>query len=249
MNQNISYTYLIGWKSQDKWYYGVRYSSKCHPNDLWKKYFTSSKKVKSFRENHGEPDIIEIRKTFLDPKKAKLWEERVLRRMKVSKKDQWLNLREDTWKGVVITDDIRNKMSIKAKGNSKTKGYTNEFRLKNGYKLIPGKPKGSKEKEETKIKKSISKTGKVTVLDLQGNCFSVSCDDERYLRGDLTPVNRGVKWKMSDEGKKNISLSCKNREIFYCGECDRNITGKMNWNRHILSNKHLFQSLKTSGIG
>jgi len=241
MEKNISYTYLIGWKNQNKWYYGVRYSSKCHPNDLWKKYFTSSKQVKLFRQEFGEPDIIEVRKTFEDSKLAKFWEERVLKRMKVAKNNKWLNLREDTWKGVVITEEIKNKMSEKAKGKSKTKGYTNEFRLKNGYKLIPGKPKGSKEKEETRIKKSISKTGKVTVFDNQGNCFRVSCDDERYLNGDLIAVNKGVKWKMSEEGKKNISLACKNRETFYCISCNRNITGKMNWDRHLKSNKHLSQ--------
>jgi hypothetical protein len=241
MEENISYTYLIGWKNQNKWYYGVRYSSKCHPNDLWKKYFTSSKKVKLFRQQFGEPDVIQVRRTFENSKKAKFWEEKVLKRMNVSKNDKWLNLRENTWKGVVITEEIRNKMSEKAKGKSKTKGYTNEFRLKNGYKLIPGKPKGSKEKEETRIKKSVSKTGKVTVFDGQGNSFSVSCNDERYLRGDLIPVNKGVKWKMSDEGKKNISFACKNREVFYCEKCDRNITGKMNWDRHLKSNKHLSQ--------
>jgi hypothetical protein len=239
MEQNISYTYLIGWKNHNKWYYGVRYSSKCNPNDLWKNYFTSSKEVKLFRQNYGEPDIIEVRKTFDNSIKAKIWEEKVLRRMSVSKNDKWLNVRENTWKGVVITDEIRNKMSLKAKGKSKTKGYTNEFRLKNGYKIIPGKPKGTKEKEETRIKKSISKTGKVTVRDNTGNCYRISCDDEQYLSGKLTPVNKGVKWEMSEEGKKNISLACKNRQTFHCGTCDRKITGKMNWDRHLKSNKHL----------
>jgi hypothetical protein len=242
MEQNISYTYLIGWKNHNKWYYGVRYSSKCNPNDLWKKYFTSSKEVKLFRQNYGEPDIIQVRKTFDNSIKAKIWEEKVLRRMSVSKNDKWLNVREDTWKGVVITDDIRNKMSLKAKGKSKTKGYTNEYRLQNGYKLIPGKPKGAKEKEETRIKKSLSKTGKVTVKDNNGNSFRISCNDERYLSGKLTPVNKGVKWKMSEEGKKNISLACKNRQTFYCETCDRKITGKMNWDRHLKSNKHLSQT-------
>jgi hypothetical protein len=241
MEENISYTYLIGWKKHNKWYYGVRYSSKCNPNDLWKKYFTSSKVVKLFREVYGEPDVIQIRKTFNEPTKAKLWEQKVLKRMCVSSNDKWLNLREDTWNGVVMTNETRDKISKKSKGNTRTKGYTNEFRMKNGYKLIPGKPKGSKEKQETRLKKSISKTGKVTVFDKNSNTFNVSCTDEKYLSGEYTPVNKGVKWTMSEEGKKNISLSCKNREIFYCVVCDRNIKGKMNWNRHIDSTKHLSQ--------
>ena len=68
---NIPYTYLIGWSKLNKYYYGVRYAKNCHPSDLWTKYFTSSKYVKQFREENGEPDIIEIRKTFSNIKEIK----------------------------------------------------------------------------------------------------------------------------------------------------------------------------------
>ena len=89
---NIPYTYLIGWKQQNKWYYGIRYAKNCNPNDLWKKYFTSSIHVKRMREIYGDPDVIEIRKTFSCSKKAKKWEDKVLSRLKVNSKDKWLNL-------------------------------------------------------------------------------------------------------------------------------------------------------------
>jgi hypothetical protein len=88
------YTYLIGWTSHNKWYYGVRYSSKCHPSDLWVTYFTSSKRVQEMREQCGEPDIIQVRKTFSTPKSAVLWEERVLKRMQVKSDDKFLNSHE-----------------------------------------------------------------------------------------------------------------------------------------------------------
>jgi ribosomal protein L37AE/L43A len=87
----MNYTYLIGWSKYDKWYYGVRYSKYAHPSDLWKTYFTSSQYVKEFREKHGEPDIIQIRKTFNDAKSAKDWENRVLKRMNVTSNNKWLN--------------------------------------------------------------------------------------------------------------------------------------------------------------
>ena len=29
------YTYLIGWKDQEKYYYGVRFAKGCEPKDLW----------------------------------------------------------------------------------------------------------------------------------------------------------------------------------------------------------------------
>lgn len=85
------YTYLIGWSKINKWYYGVRYSQKCMPSDLWVTYFTSSKIVKQLRLDHGEPDIIQVRKTFDCQHKALRWESSVLRKMNVLVEEKWLN--------------------------------------------------------------------------------------------------------------------------------------------------------------
>lgn len=70
---------------------GVRYARGCHPSDFWVKYFTSSSKIKTLRNNIGDPDIIEIRRTFQTKEEALSWEERVLRRCKVLKDEKWLN--------------------------------------------------------------------------------------------------------------------------------------------------------------
>lgn len=85
------YTYLIGWSKLNKFYYGVRFSKNCDPSDFWKKYFTSSFYVLEFRKLHGEPDILQIRKIFDSPKKAIKWEHKVLRRLKASNNEKWLN--------------------------------------------------------------------------------------------------------------------------------------------------------------
>lgn len=85
------YTYLIGWSQHNKFYYGVRFAAGCTPKDLWVSYFTSSKHVQIFREKHGEPDIIQIRKTFLNATQAKIWEENVLRKMNVILDKRFLN--------------------------------------------------------------------------------------------------------------------------------------------------------------
>ena len=90
-HQRIPYTYLVGWSYLDMWYYGVRYAKNCHPSDLWTRYFTSSKLVASLRRKYGEPDIIKVRKTFCDPKDAIIWEQKVLRRLNVTKSCKWLN--------------------------------------------------------------------------------------------------------------------------------------------------------------
>lgn len=92
MNIYTPYTYLIGWSEHQIYYYGVRFAKKCHPTDLWKTYYTSSKYVKAFRKEHGEPDIIQIRKKFRCPEKAKLWEGAVLKKMNVKNRQDFLNV-------------------------------------------------------------------------------------------------------------------------------------------------------------
>lgn len=92
MQQNhIPYCYYIGWSKENKHYYGVKYGRDANPSTFWTKYFTSSKYVKSMREKHGEPDAIKVRKTFNTAVEAVLWEEKVIRRMDLAKRDEWLN--------------------------------------------------------------------------------------------------------------------------------------------------------------
>lgn len=88
------YTYLIGWTARNLWYYGVRFRKNCSPEDLWTKYFTSSVHVKRAREEHGEPDVIQVRRVFSSPEDARVFEHRVLRRMKVRLDERFLNRNE-----------------------------------------------------------------------------------------------------------------------------------------------------------
>lgn len=85
------YTYLIGWPEHNTWYYGVRYANGCNPSDLWNPYTTSSDHVANFVAEHGDPPVRQIRHTFETAMHARIWEERVLKRMKVVGSDKWLN--------------------------------------------------------------------------------------------------------------------------------------------------------------
>ena len=87
----MNYTYLIGWSQQNQYYYGVRYSKHADPKELWTTYFTSSRHVANFRKIYGEPDIVEIRKEFLDSDKAREWECRVLTKLRIPKNPKFLN--------------------------------------------------------------------------------------------------------------------------------------------------------------
>lgn len=93
------YTYLLTWTEQNKSYYGVRhaikaqciYESGCHPDELWVTYKTSSRHVADMVNKYGDPDVIEVRRTFKDAESAQKWEHKVLKRMGVVHKDEWIN--------------------------------------------------------------------------------------------------------------------------------------------------------------
>jgi hypothetical protein len=85
------YTYLIKWTKLGISYYGVRYAQDCNPSDLWNPYKTSSPVVKEFVALHGDPDVIKVRRIFEDKMKARVWEHRVLKKMKVVDSNNWLN--------------------------------------------------------------------------------------------------------------------------------------------------------------
>jgi hypothetical protein len=112
----IPFTYLIGWSKNDQYYYGVRYAIGCRPTDLWESYFTSSDEVGKYVEENGEPDIIQIRKTFDNPETAREWEHKVLRRMRVVKRDDFLNKSAGKNNGFYQrTEEHRKALSEKAK--------------------------------------------------------------------------------------------------------------------------------------
>lgn len=85
------FTYLIGWTALNAYYYGARTAKGCHPKDLWTTYFTSSKYVRQFRLENGEPDIIEVRKVFSKLQYAANWEAKVLRRMHAHVNKKFIN--------------------------------------------------------------------------------------------------------------------------------------------------------------
>ena len=103
LHSHVPYTYRIKWSSTGMNYYGVKTAKNCHPDGFWKTYFTSSKRVYDYIKTHGNPDIIEIRKTFTGPdavNKARQWEIIVLSRLKAPIRQDYLN------KGIPTTVNI-----------------------------------------------------------------------------------------------------------------------------------------------
>lgn len=138
------YTYLIGWSHLNKWYYGVRYAKGCHPSDLWTKYFTSSKQVYNYRNQHGEPNIIKVRRVFDNVDVARKWENRILR--KIYLREEWLNISISA-NGVI---DYKSPKFLNAMREGLIKFWeskSSDYRFKHGQKT-GGKGLGRKQTKE-----------------------------------------------------------------------------------------------------
>ena len=57
MHDRTPFVYSVRNRTTGLFYYGSRYGKGCHPSDLWKTYFTSSKMVELLVETHGKDDF------------------------------------------------------------------------------------------------------------------------------------------------------------------------------------------------
>jgi hypothetical protein len=197
------FTYLIKHIPTGKVYYGLRYAKKCHPSDLWTKYFTSSYDVEKLIEKDGKDAFLfEVRKTFNDAGQAIEWEKRVLRRMKVIQRSDFINRNipgssmfshsEETKeklrkpKPAGFGDKLKgNKHATVTKGVPKTKEHAeNIAKGKKGKAPFKGKdhPRyGKKKSDEELLKMSISMKKKKWMNNGINCAFVEPNDIETYL--------------------------------------------------------------------
>lgn len=153
------YCYLIGWSKLNKFYYGVRYSRKykclhstgCHPDDFWVTYFTSSATVAEFRTLYGEPDIIQIRKTFDTAEAASLWESKVL--VKVLTSDLQHKFINKSYRRSVAggnqSEETKRKISVALKGKKhSTERNLRKSQAPAGCCAMKGVPKSEEHKQK-----------------------------------------------------------------------------------------------------
>lgn len=89
----IPYFYRLYFKPTGQYYVGVQYGKDAHPNNLWDKYFTSSKVVKELIKQFGLSAFsYKITKTFSTGKEATMYERRFLIKVKANRNDKFLNL-------------------------------------------------------------------------------------------------------------------------------------------------------------
>lgn len=203
MNKNInSYTYLIGWSTLNKFYYGVRTAKNCNPKELFVSYFTSSKYVKKFIKQFGNPDIIQIRKTFNDKLKALEWEEKVINRLNMVFRDDFLNcgnggkLFNSIGRTTVINKKTGEQYSISCE-----EYYNNKELYENAFAGERNPWYGKPLPEEIRQKLSNSLTGKKRSEESK----------EKQRNSILGNKNHFYGKTHSDESKKLMSISGKGK--------------------------------------
>lgn len=211
MNTYTPYTYVIRWSHLNISYYGVRFSKSCDPSDLWNTYFTSSKHVTRFRHIHGEPDIIEIRKIFHNKSDALLWEHKVLRRLKVSKNQNYLNKSIGMGhyycdvSGTKQTPEHNKKRSDSRRGQKQSKSCCEKISEKMKNRVVVRNSSGDylqvyvDDPRYTSGELIFSTTGLFCAVDASGNKYHISKTDPRYTSGELVAQSKGRKYIQQSE--------------------------------------------------
>lgn len=228
------YTYLIGWSTLNKYYYGVRTSKKATLADLWVTYFTSSKRVKEIAAKNGPPNVIQIRKIFDTPQAAILWESKVLTRLRVHKKlsDKWINLTNN--RAVFLTSEIKKKIGDYSRGKTYEERYGIELANKlRQQRSKSNKLRGSRSEEtkkkisETRLKRSLDGT-----LPTPWNKNKKIKRPEGWVSPNLGKVawNRGL--SRSEETKNKIKAAHKLLKPLLCPHCGFISKSRGNMTRH-----------------
>lgn len=156
----MPYTYLLTHKPSGRRYYGVRTAHTLAPEeDLWREYFSSSDLVLAIVEAEGRAAFnFEIRKVFTQAEAAVAWETRVLKRMRVKEREDWLNRNDSQappilrgtnngFHGRVHSETTKKTISEKAK----KRWLKNRFR----YAMVHANRRKPKLSDELKRRKSI----------------------------------------------------------------------------------------------
>jgi hypothetical protein len=198
------YTYLLKCLVDNTYYYGVKYEKGCHPDDFFIKYETSSKEVKEKIKKYGKNAFsFEIRKTFDDSEKARLWENKVLRRLKVIERNDFMNKTNNiSIKPMYGSNNAMTRSDvIESFKKSRAKNPTRKASPKEVYDKLSKLFKGKKRPKEVCEKISKALKGYKHSDEFKEKC-----------------KKRAIGVKQSDESKSKKSQSIKGRKRYTDGK-------------------------------
>ncbi len=136
------YTYIIKFTHPEsnkvQYYYGAKYGKDSNPDDLWNKYKTSSKVVKSLLEQYGEECFeATVDKIFSSVEECLEYEHNTLTNLDVYRNDLWLNQSNNKHKYTrFFTQEHKDKISQKSSSFRHTQETKDKISdIKKGVKL------------------------------------------------------------------------------------------------------------------
>ena len=207
MKHYDAYTYIIKCPN-GKSYYGYRSANKVSPeDDLWKVYFTSSKRIKELRMQYDDAEFVaSVDKTFKTAEEAHEYETKFLTENDCVLRDDWLNQHCFPMFapniGMKHTEETKKKMSIAQKG--RTFSEETKKKMSEARKGTPPWNKGKKCPEETKKKISETKMGTPPWNKGKTGIYT----EAAILR--MSEAHKGK--KLSEEHKKKISEGQKGKK-------------------------------------
>lgn len=214
----MPYTYRVKFQKDGTTlhYYGVRYAANAEPSDLGRKYFTSSKTVKNLIKEHGlDCFVFQVRRVFDDAGSAVAWEQKVLRRMRVLQREDWLNQSIGTTHRAAEPRSPEHAQRISS--SLKNRVVSKETREK-----ISESRRGKKLSEETRQKMREQRKGRVYISHIETETTKLVTTDEiqsyldqGWVRGRKFGVKKGPrhtekqreKWSNERKGKKVPAIS------------------------------------------
>jgi hypothetical protein len=255
-NQIAAYTYLIKFMINDKllMYYGVRYGNirlKLTPEeDLFIKYFTSSKDVKNLLALDILPFEIIIHKTFDSINEACQYEVDFLKRVNAMDNNKFLN-HVNTFKNNLAYSTKNRVLSSETK--AKIGESSRKWQSSSEYKEFR-RSQAEARWADPKFKESMGK---------KNDDFFKSEKGKSFIKNHLSQIWKGRKHK--DSTKKRMSESAKklmektdmrkralNRKKYVCPICSKSNLDGGNFNSHMIKihdwNKDDCQNFKKNNI-
>lgn len=235
-NDRTPYTYLIGWSKHNKWYYGLRYAKNCHPADLWKSYFTSSRVVKNLYKKLGDPDVIQIRSIHKSKEAAIRWESTVLRRLKVNVAEEFLNISANPFKHAVASGEMNHLFGLKRPEHSKfMKIKENNWFANHKFCGENNHFFGKSHSEETKeiIRKKNAKPMSEKIGEERASFKSKKHSDYMLKHNPFKGKKHSEKTKkiMSEKAKTRPKREHAPAKIYECSVCGKSVAAKINLTR------------------
>ena len=219
-----AYTYLVKHRPSGKVYYGVRIKNDIDPiEDLFVKYFTSSKTIKELIAQDGiESFEWQVRREFDDELAAVTWEAKVLQRCRVLEhQDRWLNKNAAGRK--LLTKFGAKVISATHKGKPKSEEHREKIRQ-----ALIGKNIGRKHTPEAIEKIRVSSTGannpmfgKTQSNETKrkiGEANKIHMLENNHMRGKAQTEENKLASSLANTGKKHTAETIAKRSAKIIGQ-------------------------------